>query len=43
MSYVYICNSLQFFAEIGKEDGDEYEPDSGKENANTVGFFRSGH
>ena len=22
-----------FFAEIRKEDGDEYEPDSGKENA----------
>ena len=27
------CNSLSFFAEIRKEDGDEYEPDSGKENA----------
>ena len=24
---------LVFFAEIRKEDGDEYEPDSGKENA----------
>ena len=26
-------NSLSFFAEIRKEDFDEYEPDSGKENA----------
>ena len=27
------CNSLSFFAEIRKEDGHEYEPDNGKENA----------
>ena len=28
------CNSLSFYvAEIRKEVGDEYEPDSGKENA----------
>ena len=33
MSYVCRCNSLSFFAKIRKEDGDEYEPDSWKENA----------
>ena len=39
------CNSLSFFDEIRKEDGDEYEPDSGKENArfkkllNSLGHF----
>ena len=27
------CNSLSLFAEIRKEEGDEYEPDSGKDNA----------
>ena len=27
------CNSLSLFAEIRKEDGYEYEPDSGKKNA----------
>ena len=43
MSYVdaILC---RFFAEIRKEDGDEYEPDSGKENARFKKLYNSfGH